>query len=237
VFGNGHLDFFAESIIGSIEGDGIVSIPASLTVGSNDLSTSFSGIIESSGSLTKIGAGTLTLSGVNTYTGGTSVTQGTLLANTEGASATGTEAVHVNAGTLGGTSRLSGAIVVGSGTGPGAFLAPGIDGPATLTTRSRVTFLADGTYVCELSTTKRRADQITARGVQIVNGAVFSFVALGNHKLASGSTYTVINNTERRPISGAFSNLADGSTFTVGVNTYAVSYEGGSGNDLTLTVE
>jgi hypothetical protein len=38
------------------------------------------------------------------------------------------------------------------------------------------------------------------------------------------------------PISGTFSNLADGSTVTIGVNKLQVSYAGGDGNDLTLTV-
>jgi hypothetical protein len=46
----------------------------------------------------------------------------------------------------------------------------------------------------------------------------------------------VINNTAATPIAGTFSNLADGSTFTVGSNNYQVNYEGGTGNDLTLTV-
>ena len=33
-----------------------------------------------------------------------------------------------------------------------------------------------------------------------------------------------------------FSNLADGSTFTANGNTFQANYEGGDGNDLTLTV-
>jgi hypothetical protein len=54
--------------IGSIEGDGNVFLGANnLTVGSNNLSTTFSGGIEGTGgSLTKIGSGTLILSGANT---------------------------------------------------------------------------------------------------------------------------------------------------------------------------
>ena len=37
-------------------------------------------------------------------------------------------------------------------------------------------------------------------------------------------------------MAGAFSNLADGSALIVGSNTYQANYEGGDGNDLTLTV-
>ena len=37
-----------------------------------------------------------------------------------------------------------------------------------------------------------------------------------------------------RPVDVA--NLPDGSTFTAGRNNYQASYEGGTGNDLTLTV-
>lgn len=40
--------------------------------------TAISGVISSTGGLTKSGAGTLTLSGANTYTGGTTLSQGTL---------------------------------------------------------------------------------------------------------------------------------------------------------------
>jgi hypothetical protein len=51
-----------------------------------------------------------------------------------------------------------------------------------------------------------------------------------------GTVFTAISNTTTTPISGAFGNLADGSTVTVGVNRLQVSYSGGDGNDLTLTV-
>jgi hypothetical protein len=40
----------------------------------------------------------------------------------------------------------------------------------------------------------------------------------------------------RRVAAGAFSNLADGSTLIVGNNAFQANYEGGDGNDLTLTV-
>jgi hypothetical protein len=47
---------------------------------------------------------------------------------------------------------------------------------------------------------------------------------------------TVIKNTAVTPISGTFSNLPDGAIVTVNGNNLQASYEGGDGNDLTLTV-
>jgi len=47
----------------------------------------------------------------------------------------------------------------------------------------------------------------------------------------------IYNNTAANPIAGAFVNLPDGSTFTSHHNTFRVNYEGGDGNDLTLTVQ
>ena len=46
----------------------------------------------------------------------------------------------------------------------------------------------------------------------------------------------MIDNTAAITIAGTFSNFADGSTVTVGNNTFQADYQGGDGNDLTLTV-
>ncbi|WP_308217220.1 autotransporter-associated beta strand repeat-containing protein [Variovorax sp. RO1] len=51
---------------------------ATLTAGSANASTTFAGSIDGTGSLVKEGTGTLTLSGSNTYTGGTTISAGTL---------------------------------------------------------------------------------------------------------------------------------------------------------------
>jgi autotransporter-associated beta strand protein len=210
-----------------------------MTVGGNNLSTTFSGVISggSGASLTKTGKGKLTLSKASTYTGGTTITKGTLLVSNKTGSATGTGAVSVRAGTLGGTGRISGAVTVASGP-TAAILAPGSGKtPGTLTVLSSVTFNSLATYKVDLNSTTVKADQTTALGVTINSSAVISIDDLGAGTLAQGTVFTIINNTAATPISGAFSNLADGATMTIGSNTYQASYEGGTGNDLTLTVQ
>src|SRR5215475_1375276 len=65
--------------IGSLAGVGNVTLgSATLTTGNDNTSTMFSGVISGTGGLVKIGAGTLTLTGVNTYTGPTIVSGGML---------------------------------------------------------------------------------------------------------------------------------------------------------------
>ena len=210
----------------------------SLSVGSNNLNTTFSGSIQESGTLIKDGTGTLTLAGANTQNGGTTINAGMLIASNRSGSATGTGKVNVKAGTLGGKGIISGAVTVGTGSGTGAFLTPsvGSNQPVTLTLKKTLTFKADSTYIYKLNTNNGRADQVIVKGVTIESGAQFSFQAVANKRLTNGTVFTAINNTSANPIAGTFANLADNSTFTSGRNNYQASYAGGDGNDMTLTV-
>ncbi len=165
---------------------------------------------------------------------------GTLLVKNTTGSATGSGAVHVNAGTLGGTGKIAGAVTVGTGSGLGAFLSPGNSAtkPGTLTINNNtLTFNSDSTYKCALDRTTVTATQVAARGVTIKSGARFvfgDFFTTGT--LTTGTVLTVINNTSTSAIVGTFSNLPNGSTFASNGNNFRVNYRGGTGNDLTLTV-
>ena len=247
VFGNGTLDVSAHKgmSVGSIEGDGLILLAANkFTVGGNGLSTVFSGMIKeggaSGGSIAKTGPGNLTLAGASTYTGGTIVSQGSLVvANTSG-SATGTGAVSVNAGTIGGSGIISGLLTIGTGSGTGAFLAPAHGGnkQLTLTIQGSLAFTSDATYTYTFKAkgSKSKIDKVIANGVTINSGATFNLSGTAQGTLTQGTSLTVIKNTAGTPISGAFGNLPDGGIVNVNGNNLQASYEGGDGNDLTLTV-
>ncbi len=100
--------------IGALAGAGTVTnsaaAGATLTAGGNNGSTTFSGVIEDGAgttSLTKAGTGTLTLSGTNTYSGGTTINAGTLAVSSDANLGAASGALTFNGGTLQTTGNLS----------------------------------------------------------------------------------------------------------------------------------
>jgi autotransporter-associated beta strand protein len=251
VFGNGNVDISRDPTpditIGSLEGNGLVFLGANmLTVGSNNLNTNFAGTISddggvhqgSGGAFGKTGTGTLTLTNGNTYTGGTTLEDGSLFANNSSGSGTGMGAVQANAGTLGGTGTIASPVTIGTGAGSGAVLSAGASANVigVFTLLDTLTFHADGTCQTDLDSTTATADEVIAQGVTIDSGAAIAVTDLGSSTLPVGTSFIVIDNGASTAIAGVFANLPDGGTLTVGSNTFAANYEGGDGNDLSLTV-
>ncbi|SDU50504.1 autotransporter serine peptidase EprS [Pseudomonas yamanorum] len=119
------------------------------------------------GSLTKSGAGSLVLSGDNTYRGPTTVNGGRLAVN-----GSLTSAVTVNdSGTLGGSGRIAALQVNNGGT-----VAPG-NSVGTLQVAGDVNLAAGSTYAVELTPTS--SDQIVATGKAILGGGTVT-LALEN---------------------------------------------------------
>ena len=102
--------------------------PAAITlsVGGNNANTTYAGVLSASGTLTKIGTGTLTLSGNNTYTGKTAVQRGTVSYTTGNVSPTANQSLGANPDLDLGVAVTSSGILNYSGTG-GATLAKNIN--------------------------------------------------------------------------------------------------------------
>jgi autotransporter-associated beta strand protein len=133
----------------------VVSLGANnLTVGSNDLSTTFSGVIQDGGlngngvggSLTKIGRGTLDLMGANTYTGVTNINGGVL--QVDGSISSNTFVNHKGA--------LAGAgTVYGNVTNYGGEVSPGdpLGVPGVLTVSNNYMQTPSASLVIEIAGT------------------------------------------------------------------------------------
>jgi len=225
LFGNGTLDIGFHNApgttIGSIEGTGLVSLGlGNLTVGSNNLSTVFSGVIQSGfsgtgGSLTKIGTGTLVLSGANTYTGNTTISGGVLQVNGSIASPN----TFVNRG---GTLRGTG--TVGGNLNNNGVVAPG-DSPGTLHVGGNYSQGSDGTLEIEIASLFS-FDQLMISGTAALSGTLD--VTLDDYTGHAGDIFTILTSSG---LSGNFSildlpTLSNGLFFTERVTS----------NDVLLTV-
>lgn len=94
----------------------ITLAPISLTIGNNSANTQYSGILSGSGGLVKVGSGTTTLTGGNTYLGGLTINGGRLQASGAGTFGSAQEPVTLNSGVLdlNGTNQSIGSL---NGTG------------------------------------------------------------------------------------------------------------------------
>jgi len=99
-----------------------------------------------------------------------------------------------------------------------------------------LTFGANGVYNWNVDTQSATADGVAANGVTISATALFNIFPRRNASIPIGAVFTVVDNQAATPISGAFANLPDGAMITIGSNKFQANYEGGDGNDLTLTV-
>ena len=104
---SGTLNVGANQTISALNSSGAITVgvgtvnlnSGALTIGSTDgLSSSFGGTIRGTGSLAKGGDGNVTLFGTNSYSGGTTVSSGTLIAATT--TSLGSNAVTLSGGTL-----------------------------------------------------------------------------------------------------------------------------------------
>lgn len=191
------LNGFNQSV-SSLSGAGTISLgTATLTTGSDNSSTTFSGGISGTGGLVKDGSGVFALSGVSTYTGPTVVNAGTLTVNGSLASA-----VSVNSGaTLNGSGQIANLVVNNATVAPGNSI-------GTLTVAGNFT-QNGGVYQVQVNAVGQN-DRINALGGATLNGGTVQVQAQSG-SYARNTTYTILNATGG--VSGAYSGVTSNFAF------------------------
>lgn len=226
IYGNydGQLNLagFTQTINGLI-GSGTVNNTTgngSLSVGNNNATSTFSGVIENTGgtlALTKVGTGSLTLSGANTYSGATTVSAGTLALGSSG-TISDTPSISIAAGATYDVSAIS-SYTLSSSTSlsaSGTSSAATIKGGTTVSLGSRpITLTYDGSHPA-LS---------ISQGTLSLNGNAFTVNKSGG--LAAG-TYTIVQQASGN-ISSSGSYSVTGTAIGSG-NTGSISVSGGNVN-------
>lgn len=167
-----------EISIGSISGEGVISLGSkTLVLGALGYDDSINGVIQddpaASGSLVKVGAGTLTLSADNTYDGATVIAGGTLIVN---------GSIANSAVTVSGNAKLGGIGTVGTTTvNAGGTIAPGRS-PGTLTVNGDIIFASGSIYEIDI-TPALDGDLVKASGQAMIEGGTA-------HVLKTPGTYT-----------------------------------------------
>jgi autotransporter-associated beta strand protein len=178
---------------GSIEGSGLYYIGGgnTLVVGGNNLSTEVSGVIgdfnpcgcgpAGSGSLEKVGSGTLVLSGVNTYTGTTTVNGGILRVDGD---ISHSFLTTVNAG-----GALTGDGIVGSTLiANGGIFAPGSGVPgSTMQVKAGLALQAGSLYLVQIGSGASASRATVVPGL-VVHGGI---IALGAGDVSLNGTVGV----------------------------------------------
>ena len=205
---------------------------------------SYAGVMQDSlagpGSLTKEGAGTLILSGNNTFTGGTTVKGGELRNNGSLASA-----VSVLRGTLSGNGSVAASVVVGDGIGldntaaglPDAILSPGNSvGSMVL---GGLSLNSDAIFEVTIDSALSTADTVFLLGAGTLGSGIADLVVsdLSNVALPLNTSFLIIDNTSAFDTTGFFDGLLDGATISVGMNQFEIDYNAGlDENDVQLRV-
>lgn len=209
------LNSFAETL-GALSGEvgsAITLGNATLSLGANNNSSTFAGVISGNGGITKIGTGVSTFSGNNLYTGTTNITSGKLLVN--GLQSPSNVSLN-STGVLGGSGRVG--VITGGGTGG---ITPG-NSPGILNVTGNVAFASTNSFNVELNgtTVGTQYDQLNVTGSVNLNSATLN-VVLG-FTPTSGDSFTIIQSSA--VLIGTFSGLPNGSTFSVGGNTLRIDY-------------
>jgi len=218
----------------SLEGLGTITGTGTLALGTQFLDMygtstyTFNGTITGSGYFRNQATGTAILNGNNTYTGATIANVGPIVVN----GSQPQSPVSVSSGTYLGGSGTVGTIAANGNISPGTG-----SGPAILSS-SNVTFSASGSLTVQLTgpTPGSGYDQLNVTGTNALNGATLNVIPAFTTPVALGQQFIILNNNGGQPITGTFNGLAEGASITAANYKFTISYVGGTGNDVVLTL-
>lgn len=152
------------------------------------------------------------------------------------------ETVILN-GSRGDVNVSDGGVLKGTGTIAGnatidGVIAPGLS-PGCLTVNGN--FALTGNYQFELggNVACTGYDQIIVGGTVTLDSGASTLTAsrYNNFTPTQGQVFIIVDNKGSSAVSGTFKDLAEGATFEQNGVVYKISYVGGDGNDVTLTVQ
>lgn len=198
---------------------------------------SYGGLISGNGSVTKDGAGVLTITAANIYSGGTIVNAGTLLLSGDGTLGATTGLLTVNGATLdlGATSQTVGAVSLNGGTITNGTLS----GSSFASTGGTISAILAGTgaFVNTSGTTTFTNVNTYTGGTTITDGTLVASVYLlpGAQTIDIGATGTlVLNDTGTTYLdstvtgTGTIAKQGDGSLILLNSTTAAIDLQEGA---------
>jgi len=192
-------------------------------------SLAINGIISGNSGFTLNNSGTLTLNANNSYAGSNNVAGASILVVNGSQPNT---PITITFGVLQGTGTVGTVTFAGAGSGT---ISPAANGAGILTC-SNLALRAGVNFAVNLNGTTPGSgyDQLNVHGTVALSNANLA-LNLGGFTPALGDTFTILNNDGVDAISGTFSGLPPGGLLTNGATIFRITYNGGDGNDVTVT--
>jgi fibronectin-binding autotransporter adhesin len=231
---NVDIQVTAPQTIGGAICCGPLNLNGNINLGSNlvtfDYQVNAAGIISGTGGLAL--GDMIVLSANNTYTGATTVSQRAQIDGSQPASAV-TAGSYSNAivsgkGTIGPVT-LNSAASISPGQNVGSDIGKLTTGDLTMNTNSYLYTQLNGT------TPGTGYDQLIVNGTVTIGSGAMLLPNLG-FAPSTGQTFRIVDNDGTDPINGTFNGLSEGATFSMNASEFSISYVGGTGNDIVLTV-